>query len=422
MTYLADLHIHSSYAYATSKALTLENLAAWARFKGLDLLATADFTHPRWFAELESRLSPAGGDGLYEFEGVWFVLGTEVSCVYRQGGRVRRIHVLLFAPGLEAAARLNRALAAHGKLGQDGRPTLTMSARDLTALVLDVDPACLVIPAHAWTPWYGVFGSKSGFDSLEECFLDLTPAIAAIETGLSSDPAMNWGVPELRSRAILSFSDAHSLPKLAREATAFNGPLTYAGLAGAIAANDVAFTVEFYPEEGKYHYDGHRKCGVSRAPDFSQTERLPDRDTCPVCRKTLTLGVLHRVMSRTPEPVVVRAGPDGFVNSPDGRPPFIRLVPLQELASQVLGKGVATQQVQRVCVNVVRELGGELTALIKSPFSDLAAVAGEAMAAAVLQARVGDIRVEPGFDGVFGKVSLAPDAHGPAHPVQPALI
>ena len=322
MTYLADLHIHSSYAYATSKALTLENLAAWARFKGLDLLATADFTHPRWFAELESRLSPAGGDGLYEFEGVWFVLGTEVSCVYRQGGRVRRIHVLLFAPGLEAAAGLNRALAAHGKLDQDGRPTLTMSARDLTALVLDVDPACLVIPAHAWTPWYGVFGSKSGFDSLEECFLDLTQAIAAIETGLSSDPAMNWGVPELRSRAILSFSDAHSLPKLAREATAFNGPLTYAGLAGAIAANDVAFTVEFYPEEGKYHYDGHRKCGVSRAPDFSETERLPDRDTCPVCRKTLTLGVLHRVMSRTPEPVVVRPGPDGFVNSPDGRPPL----------------------------------------------------------------------------------------------------
>ena len=422
MSYLADLHIHSSYAYATSKALTLENLASWARFKGLDLLATADFTHPRWFAELESRLSPAGGDGLYEFDGVRFVLGTEVSCVYRQGGRVRRIHVLLFAPGLEAAARLNRALAAHGKLGQDGRPTLTMSARDLTALVLDLDPACLVIPAHAWTPWYGVFGSKSGFDSLEECFLDLTPAIAAVETGLSSDPAMNWGVPELRNRAILSFSDAHSLPKLAREATAFNGPLTYAGLAGAIAANDVAFTVELYPEEGKYHYDGHRKCGVSRAPDFRQTERLPDRDTCPVCRKTLTLGVLHRVMSRTPEPVAALPGPDGFVTSPDGRPPFIRLVPLQELVSQVLGKGVATQQVQRVCANVVRELGGELTALIKSSFSELASVAGEAIAAVVLQARVGDILVEPGFDGVFGKVSLAPAPDGPVHPIQPALI
>ncbi len=408
MSYFADLHIHSSHAYATSKALTLENLAAWAKLKGLDLLATADFTHPRWFAELESKLSPAGGegDGLYEFDGVRFVLGTEVSCVYRQDGRVRRIHILLFAPDLEAASRLNRALAAHGKLEGDGRPTLTMSARDLTELALEVDPACMVIPAHAWTPWYGVFGSKSGFDTLEECFQDLTPAINAIETGLSSDPGMNWGVPDLRGLAILSFSDAHSLPKLAREATAFDGPMSYAGLAGAIAGNDLAFTVEFYPEEGKYHYDGHRKCGFSRAPDFA----LPDWETCPVCRKPLTLGVLHRVLSRTAEAAHIRPGPDGFIHPSDDRPPYIRLAPLQELIAQVLRQGAGTRRVQRAYMKVVQELGGELTALISSPFSDLAAVAGEETAGAVLRARVGDIRVEPGFDGVFGKVYLDPAA------------
>lgn len=403
MSYFADLHIHSPYAYATSKSLTLENLAAWARLKGLDLMATSDFTHPVWFGELQEKLKPASeAEGLYQFGGVKFVLGTEVSCVYRQAGRHRRIHILLLAPSLETAAKLTRALAVYGKLDLDGRPTLGISARDLTELVLGVDSECLVIPAHAWTPWYGVFGSKSGFDSLSDCFLDMIPAIRAIETGLSSDPAMNWGVEELSDIAILSFSDAHSLPKLAREATAFNGPLTFNGLANAIACSDVAFTVEFYPEEGKYHYDGHRKCGVSRAPDLSD----PDGETCPVCSRPLTLGVLHRINALSCRNAEVRFGDDGFIHSPDGRPPFIRLVPLQELIAQVLGRGVGTRAVQTAYMRIVRELGGELDVLITGSSQDLQMTAGSSIAEAVLRSRAGEIRVKPGYDGVFGEVSL----------------
>ena len=401
MSYFADLHLHSSYAYACSKALTLENLASWARLKGLDLLATADFTHPRWFAELEEKLAPSAcAEGLYEFAGVHFVLGTEVSCVYSQGGRPRRIHILLFAPSLSAASELTRRLSAHGNLAQDGRPTLAISARDLAELALAVDPDCIVIPAHAWTPWYGIFGSRSGFDSLSECFLDMAPAIPAIETGLSSDPAMNWGVDELSDLAILSFSDAHSLPKLAREATAFNGPLSFRGLADAIKGNGVAFTVEFYPEEGKYHYDGHRKCGVSRAPDLNH----PDFATCPVCLRPLTLGVLHRITALSARTVGAHHGEDGFFHSPEGRPPFIRLVPLQELIAQVLGRGVSTRTVQTAYIRTVQEVGGELNALIDG--QDLEAAAGTAIAEAVLRSRAGEIQVEPGYDGVFGKVSL----------------
>ena len=419
MPYFADLHLHSPYAYATSKSLTLENLAAWARLKGLDLLATGDFTHPVWFGELQEKLKPAAeAEGLYQFGSVKFVLGTEVSCVYRQAGRHRRIHILLFAPSLETAAELTEALAVYGKLDLDGRPTLGISARDLAELVLGVDPECLVIPAHAWTPWYGVFGSKSGFDSLSECFLDMTPAIRAIETGLSSDPAMNWGVSELSDITILSFSDAHSLPKLSREATAFNGPLTFNGLVNAIDRNDVAFTVEFYPEEGKYHYDGHRKCGVSRAPDLSD----PDFETCPVCRRPMTLGVLHRVKALSRRDAATHFGEGGFIGSPDGRPPFIRLVPLQELIAQVLGRGVGTRTVQTTYMKIVRELGGELDVLISGSFQDIETAAGSAIAEALMCSRAGEVQVEPGYDGVFGKISL-PNQNSASPPdFQPTLL
>ena len=408
MTYIADLHIHSAYAYATSKALTLENLAKWAKIKGIDLLATADFTHPVWNAELNQKLKP-DGSGFYQFDGVHFVLGTEVSCVYQQGGRQRRVHVLLFAPDLETVARLNQALAGHGNLKPDGRPTLTMSVRDLTALTLEINPDCIVLPAHAWTPWYGVFGSKSGFDSLEECFLDMTPAITAIETGLSSDPEMNWGVRDLSQKTIVSFSDAHSLPKLAREVTAFQGPLAYQGLAQDLAQNRVAYTVEFYPEEGKYHYDGHRKCGVCLPPEAIP---LPAR-ACSVCGKLLTLGVLNRTSSLSDGKVAGIRGGDGFIQSPDGRPPFIRLVPLQEIIAEVLGQSPSTKKVQSLYFQMIEELGSELHILINATQDDMARVSGESIAQAIHQVRAGDIRVAPGYDGVFGKVSIAPSTIAP---------
>ena len=401
MPYAADLHLHSSHAYATSKALTLPNLAKWAKLKGIDLLTTADFTHPHWLRQLTANLTPTG-NGLYQYEGIHFVLGTEVSCVYSQDGRGRRVHILLFAPSLATVNNLNRSLAAHGNLASDGRPTLSLSARDLTELVLNIDPRCIVVPAHAWTPWYGVFGSKSGFDSLEQCFQDLTHLIPAVETGLSSDPAMNWGVPFLSGKTLISCSDAHSLPKLGRELTVFNGPLTYQGLSDALSNNDLAYTVEFFPEEGKYHYDGHRKCGICQPPETS----LEQSGRCSVCGRPLTLGVLHRTRSLAARPPQESRSPAGFIHSLEDRPPFARLVPLQELIAQVLGQGVQTKRVLNTYLQTVGELGNELHALLHASPSDLTAAAGGPLAQAILQARGGKLMIKPGYDGVFGTVSL----------------
>ena len=251
MVYSADLHLHSPYAYACSKNLTLDNLTGWAKVKGIDLLASADFTHPKWRDELRRKLKP-DESGLYTYNGVHFVLGTEVSCVYRQGGSGRRVHLLVFVPDFDSVNRIISTLEHHNsKLASDGRPTLKMSARDFTGLALDANPQSIVIPAHVWTPWYGVFGSKSGFDSLEECFQDMAPQIHSVETGLSSDPAMIWPVPELADKTIVSFSDAHSAPKLGRELTVFEGEFSYPGLAESLASQGVSYTVEFYLEEGQ---------------------------------------------------------------------------------------------------------------------------------------------------------------------------
>ena len=405
MGYVADLHLHSSFAFATSKDLTLENLAAWAKVKGIDLLASADFTHPVWLQELRTKLA-ADGPGLYRFDSVHFVLGTEVSCVYQQGGRNRRVHVLVLASDFDTVDRINGALVNYGNLQSDGRPTLRLSARDLTALVLDTNPSCIVIPAHVWTPWYGLFGSKSGFDYLEECFLDLAAQIHAVETGLSSDPEMNWAVPELEDKTIVSFSDAHSLPKLGRELTAFQGDLSYQGLADALANQGVAYSVEFYPEEGKYHWSGHSKCAVRQSPEDTAAQGT----RCPACHRPLTLGVLHQISGYSGGGWTGRRDPDGFVRSNRGRPPFIRLVPLAEIISETWGRGQATKGVQREYKRIIGELGSEIQALIWTEVDDLISVAGEKLAVAVLRARTGNVQVDPGYDGQYGKISVWPES------------
>ena len=405
MGYLADLHLHSSFAYATSKDNSLENLAAWAKVKGIDLLASADFTHPVWLQELRTKLAD-DGPGLYRFGGVHFVLGTEVSCVYQQGGRNRRVHVLLYAPDFDTVDRINGVLANYGNLQSDGRPTLRLSARDLTALVLDTNPNCIVIPAHVWTPWYGLFGSKSGFDYLQECFLDLAPQIHAVETGLSSDPAMNWAIPGLEDKTIVSFSDAHSAPKLGRELTAFQGDMSYHGLAHALANQGVAYSVEFYPEEGKYHWSGHRKCAVRQSPQDTAAQGT----LCPACHRPLTLGVLHQVMGYSGADRTFGRDPDGFVRSKQGRPPFIRLVPLAEIIAETWGRGQATKGVQREYQRITAELGSEIQALIWTEANDLIKVAGEKLAEAVLRARAGNIQVDPGYDGLYGKIRIWPES------------
>ena len=366
-SYAADLHLHSRYAYACSKNLTLENLGAWARIKGIQLLASGDFTHPAWRTELGRKLEP-DGRGLFAYGGAHFVLGTEVSCVYSQGGIVRRVHLLLLAPDFPTADRIIQALAGMKcNLESDGRPTLGMSARDFTAMVLNANPDCVVIPAHVWTPWYGAFGSKTGFDDLEECFQDMACHIHAIETGLSSDPAMNWRVPWLEDKAIVSFSDAHSPPKLGREFTVFHGEMSYRGLAESLTRNRIAYTVEFYPEEGKYHYTGHRKCGVCQSPDDT-AEYGPD---CPKCGRPLTLGVLHRIRGMSEGPALETPGADGFVRHERRRPPFIRLVPLVEIIAGVSNVGTSSKRVQAEYLRLTQEFGSEIQVLMSAEVGEL---------------------------------------------------
>ncbi|PKB73614.1 MAG: hypothetical protein BZY75_00975 [SAR202 cluster bacterium Io17-Chloro-G7] len=417
MAYTADLHLHSSFAYACSKNLTLENISAQAKLKGIDLLTTADFTHPKWREDLRAKLTPRG-DGLFSFNEVNFLLGAEVSCVYPQDGRSRRVHLSVFVPDFATVDRLVQRLAVAGnKLESDGRPTLKMSARDFAEMALDINPATVIIPAHVWTPWYGVFGTKSGFDTLAECFLDLTPQIHAIETGLSSDPAMIWPISELAQKTIVSFSDAHSPAKLGRELTVFPGEPSYQGFADALANQSVEYTLEFYSEEGKYHYSGHRKCGVRQTPE--ETQQLGNR--CPVCGRPLTLGVLHRIASAYQGPQSHQNNPpgfpsgnpafrkndqDGFVRSQQGRPPFIRLVPLVELIAGVLGRGPSTRGVSAEYDRMTQELGSEFQILVSAGQDALVKVGGEELAQSILKARVGDVEVEPGYDGVYGKVRV----------------
>ena len=401
MTYVADLHLHSPYAMGTSSRLSFESLAHWAGKKGIGLLASADFTHPAWFEETRAKLHD-DGDGLFTYAGVRFVLGTELSCVAPQGGRSRRVHVLAFVPGFDAVSRINARLADYGRLDADGRPVLRMTPRDLLLLLLDVDPRCLLIPAHAWTPWYGIYGSKSGFDSLEECFGDAAGHVYAIETGLSSDPAMNWQVSELDSRSIVSFSDAHSPQKMGRELTVFGGELSYDGLAEALRSQRIEYTVEFFPEEGKYHHSGHRKCGVSLSP----REVAVNGPRCPVCGRRLTLGVLQRTEELASTPVNAGPGRDGLVRSDSGRPPFRNLVGLAEILSQALGVGINTKTVRNHYDRLVGEIGNELAVLVCASLDDVERIAGDRVAEGVGRVRNGELTIEPGYDGRYGSVRI----------------
>ena len=401
MTYAADLHLHSYFARGTSRDLTFENLAKWAKIKGIDLLASADFTHPVWFEETGAKLHERG-DGLYELDGVRFVLGTEINCTGEQGGKHRRVHMLVFAPSLETVARINSALESKGALHSDGRPSIRATPKELVSLLLEIDDRCFVIPAHAWTPWFGIYGSKSGFDSLEECFGDTWAHVPAIETGLSSDPAMNWRMPELDGRSIVSFSDAHSLPKMGRELTYFNGDLSYDGLLNSLRTQAIAYTVEFFPEEGKYHHSGHRKCGVSLSP----AEVGEGDGRCPKCGRKLTLGVMHRVHELGQRDVETWADEEGLRQSADGRPPFRSMVALDLVLAESLGVGVKSKKVRTAYQTLVFELGSEMSVLMDSPTGEIGRVAGSRVAEGVDRVRRGQVKIVPGFDGQYGTVKI----------------
>ncbi|GAU08854.1 UvrD-helicase domain-containing protein [Desulfoplanes formicivorans] len=412
-TFLADLHIHSRFSRATSKNLTFRHLAAWASVKGLDILGTGDFTHPGWLAMLEDELEPDEG-GLFrlkqtadlarELPGMEgdlpcrtkFLLSSEISSIYKRGGRVRKVHNLVYMPDLDAAKRFNAKLAQVGNIASDGRPILGLDSRNLLEMVLETHPQAYLIPAHIWTPWFSVFGSKSGFDTLEECFGDLTSEIFALETGLSSDPAMNWLWSDLDAYALVSNSDAHSGPNLGREANIFHGAKDYTGifraLKGKLSATEFRGTLEFYPEEGKYHLDGHRKCGVVVDP----REGRRSDNICPVCGKPLTVGVLNRVLELADRTTPVR---------PVGHPGFTSLIPLPEIVSEIVGTGPRTKKVARMYFSLIERFGTEMQILRSVPVEDLKRFSS-VVAEAVTRLREDQVVRQGGFDGQYGTIKV----------------
>ena len=403
----ADLHIHSRFSMATSKEGTPENLDFWARKKGISLIGTGDFTHPVWREELKERLV-SEGNGLYRLrdeyvkeesrkfpgEGTRFVVSGEISSIYKKNGKTRKIHNVILLPSLEAADAMAQRLEKIGNIHSDGRPILGLDSHDLLEMMLDVCPEGILIPAHIWTPHFSVLGAKSGFDSVEECFEELAPYIHALETGLSSDPAMNWRISKLDRYQLVSNSDAHSPSKLGREANLLDIDCSYEGLYRAIQTGEgLEGTVEFFPEEGKYHFDGHRKCGVSLSP--VEAERLGG--ICPVCGKKLTMGVDHRV-----EQLADRA--EGFVKK-DGKK-YESLVPLPEVISTCMGYSAASKKVQGCFEQMIQTLGTEFDILRNVPTEDIKSCAGERIAEGIENVRTGNVKRIPGYDGEYGKIEL----------------
>ncbi|NWF94399.1 MAG: DNA helicase UvrD [Syntrophaceae bacterium] len=402
MRFIADFHLHSKFSRATSKDMEVESLARWAKRKGISLLGTGDFTHPTYFAELRSKLVPMG-NGLFELKkgekGVKFILTTEVSNIYTQDGKVRRIHNLIFVPSFEVAEAIASRLGNLGKLSSDGRPIFSFSAKELVKMILDISTDCMVIPAHAWTPWFSIFGANSGFDSIEECFGEMSRYIRAIETGLSSDPEMNWRLSALDSITLISNSDAHSPNRLGREANAFDCELDYREIVQTLQTKDrkrLLFTIEFFPEEGKYHYDGHRQCGVI----FSPSQTKASSYLCPTCHKKLTVGVMHRVEELSDRP-------EGFI--PKNAIPSIHLIPLEEVIAEGMGYRVGTKAVEAEYERLTERGGSEFRILLEATPDELASFVPPKILEGIVRMRQGKVSIIPGHDGVYGKISLFPE-------------
>lgn len=405
--YIADLHIHSKYSRATSRECVPEHLDLWARRKGIDILGTGDFTHPAWRQELKEKLLPAE-DGLYILKDEYrirdavtadekqprFILSGEISSIYKQDGKTRKVHNLILLPSLEDGEQLSRRLAAIGNIHSDGRPILGLSSRDLLEITLDVCPQAIFIPAHIWTPHFSLFGAFSGFDTIGECFGDLTPYIHALETGLSSDPPMNWQLSALDGYNLVSNSDAHSPSKLGREANLLDIPLSYEGMKEALEkGSGLCGTIEFFPEEGKYHMDGHRKCALSLSP--AETDQYGGR--CPVCGKKITIGVLHRVQQLADREEGCYKPEGGYFES---------LVPLPEVIAASTDKSAASVKVQRQYEAMLKELGPEFTILREMPLEEIGRMAGPCIEEGIRRLRQGKVERIPGYDGEYGKIKI----------------
>ena len=416
MRVIADLHVHSKYARATSPQCDIKGLSQGAKQKGIDLMASGDFTHPVYFQEIRNSFSKdqadiGNGSGLYPCNGVHFIFSSEVSVIYKDGKdaapdcpktlageeRSKKMHHILLAPSIDIASQINDRLKKYGSLTEDGRPTLMLSSAALVEEMHAISPEIIIIPAHVWTPWFSLFGSKSGVDSVEAAFGDQAHRIFALETGLSSDPAMNWMLSALDRFTLVSNSDAHSLAKLGREANIFELPkMTYGALKHALMTKQgFEKTFEFYPEEGKYHYDGHRNCGVLMTP----WEAKDHKDICPVCRKKITVGVLHRVADLADRKF-------GF--KPENAVPFQHIVPLQTIISKALKKPETARVIPEEIDKLVRYFGSEF-AVFEASVDQIRLSTSKEIADAIIRAKTGRIRWIPGYDGEFGQLILEED-------------
>lgn len=399
MRIVADFHIHSKYSRATSRNMDLEHIAQAAQEKGITVVGTGDFTHPEWFNELKNKLEPAE-EGLYRLKNtdgnVRFVVTGEISNMYTRHGRGRRIHSLIILPSLESAEKINNILSWQGNIKSDGRPILGMDTEELLKIVIDTVPKALFIPAHCMTPWFGVFGSMSGFDSLEEAFGENIKHIYAMETGLSADPAMIWRIPDGRRMTLISNSDAHSPTKLGREVNVFDTELNYSAIREAIIKKDKSKflnTIEFFPQEGKYHYDGHRLCKVSMSPE----QRKKVEGICPKCGRKLTVGVLSRVDELADKK-------DGFV--PPDAIPYKSLVPLKEIIAEAVGVGPQTKKVEGYYQELIQKFSNEFNILLDVSLEELNKFTLPKIAEGIKRVRDGKLIIEPGYDGEFGKVKI----------------
>ncbi len=415
MHFYADLHIHSKYSRATSKNLNLEELYLWGHLKGLNVISTGDFVHPAWFKEITTKLEEAE-PGFYKLKNEYakpidenmpkscigelrFVLSVEISSIYKKMDRVRKVHNVVFAPNLKVAEKIQKKLGSIGNICSDGRPILGLDSRDLLEITLEADDKAFVIPAHIWTPWFALLGSKSGFDKVSDCYGDLTSHIFALETGLSSDPLMNWRLSQLDDYVLISNSDAHSASKLAREANIFDTEFSYNGMYQALKnPKDKGFlgTIEFFPEEGKYYYDGHRDCKMRLTPK----ETIKNKGLCPHCGKPVTVGVMARVEELADR----KEGEKG-----KRARPYHSLIPLVEVVAESRGMGSTSKAVQKIFHNMLNTLGGEISILRNCSIEDIQACAGDVIAEGIKRMRKGKVNIAPGYDGEYGIVKLFTD-------------
>ncbi len=375
--------------------MNIKTLSEYAKLKGISLLGTGDFTHYLWLEELKNTLKDSG-NGLFEYNGVNFMLTGEVSSIYSKNGKVRKIHNVIFAPSFDIADKINSALSGYGNIAYDGRPIIGIDAKDLAEVLFGISKDIFLVPGHIWTPWFSLFGSKSGFDSIEECFEEYTKDIYALETGLSSDPSMNWQWSKLDRFSLISNSDSHSPQKIGREANVFNTEMSYKAVTDALKKKDkktFLYTIEFFPEEGKYHYDGHRLCNIR----FSPQESKKNKNICPKCGKPLTIGVMNRVLELADRP-------EGFV--PENSIPFKRMIPLAEIIADTLGVGDASKAVNAEYRAIIPRIGTELEVLTEVSEDKLLKELPVKTAKAIINVRKGDVNILPGFDGEYGTIEI----------------